>query len=216
MAARGRSSFVWLAGFAGASLLNLLSLAGLADSVVEWRCFLNIEQLVASYLAFKAFVFQLVPIRVPEVLKDYLIITASFSVMLEVYSRLAEKKSISRMLRTNDRHRVFFTIALFVVPWLVLVGLAVLQVRWRMSYKRARNILSADSSEQRRLEALKVREDEKAKILSLTVAGYPLACVALLFVFSDFAYTLTGQGEIAGVAFAYECPANGDVIRISQ
>lgn len=216
MAARGRSSFVWLAGFAGASLLNLLSLAGLADSVVEWRCFLDLDQVVASYLAFKAFVFQLVPIRIPESLKDYLIITASFSVMLEVYSRLAEKKSISRMLRTNDRHRAFFSIALFVVPWLVLVGLAVMQVRWRMSYKRASNILSADSSEQRRLEALKVREDEKAKILTLTVVGYPLACIALLFVFSDFAYTLTGQSEIAGVAFGQECPARGDVIRISQ
>lgn len=216
MAARGRSSFVWLAGFAGASLLNLLSLAGLADSVVEWRCFLALDQVIASYLALKALIFQFVPIRLPEVLKDYLIVTASFSVMLEVYSRLAEKKSISRMLRTNDRHRVFFTIALFVVPWLVLIGLAVMQVRWRMSYRRARNIMAADSSEQKRMDALKAREDEKAKILVLTVVGYPLACLALLFVFSDFAYTLTGQTEIAGVAFARECPASGDVIRISQ
>lgn len=216
MAARGRSSFFWLAGFAGASLLNLLSLAGLADSIVEWQCFLALDQVIASYLALKAFVFQFVPIRLPEALKDYLIVTASFSVMLEVYSRIAEKKSISRMLRSNDRHRIFFTVTLFVVPWLVLIGLAVMQIRWRISFEKARNILAADSVEQKRVAALKAREDEKAKILILTVVGYPLACLALLFVFSDFAYTLTGRAEIAGVEFVRECPTNGDVIRISQ
>jgi len=200
-------------GFAAAAALNLLSLAGLADSVVEWGCFLQIDGIIANYQLLKTLMFGLLPFSVSDWLKDYLIITASFSIMLNIYARLAERKPIGQILADDGANGIIFEAALFMVPWVVLVWLALRQILWRAQFERVRHILSADDTYRKQLEVAKNREDEKARLLTCTVIAYPLACLALLFVFSDFAYTLTGRSEIAGVSFREECNAGGEIIR---
>jgi hypothetical protein len=212
--APSRASFFWVAGFTGAALLNLLSLAGLADSVVKWRCFLDVNEIVATYQAVKAFLFGFLPWHLPGWLKDYVIITASFSLMLNLYAWLAERKSIRKILVDADGFRgVLLEIALFVIPWILLIWFGIRQVLWRRQFARVRNILDVDNSAHRKLEAAKDREDEKARLLTRIVVGYPLACVAALFVFSDFAYTLTGRSQIGGISFRQSCDARGQALR---
>lgn len=196
-------------------MLNLLSLAGLADSIVEWRCFLQLDQLIATYQAAKAWLFSLLPFHVPYWLKDYAVITASFSLMLNLYAQLAERKSIRRILEDRDGlQKAQFWLVFFTVPWIVVIWFAVRQVLWRGAHQRVTRILSADDTQQAALEAAKHNEDEKARILSRTLIGYPLVCVALLFLFSDFAYTLSGRGEIAGIQFRRQCDAGGELLRV--
>lgn len=76
-----------MAGFTGAALINLLSLAGLANSFVEWRCFLQLDHIIATYQAAKAFLFGFFPFHIPGWVKDYAIVTASFSASLSANPR---------------------------------------------------------------------------------------------------------------------------------
>ena len=213
--ARSGSSFVWMAGFAGAAVLNLLSMAGLADSIVEWRCFLQLDQIIATYQALKAYLFSFLPIAVPHWVKDYVVITASFSVMLNLYGHLAEKKSVPKILA--DTHGVegfAFRVFLYAFPWIVLLLIAVHHVMWRTHFEKVKRLVGANPELGAELDSQRVAQNEKARILSRTVIGYPVVCLALLFLFSDFAYTLFHTSQIGGITFRQECSANGEIIRV--
>lgn len=214
MAARSKSLGL-AAGFIGAGVLNLLSLAGLADSIVEWRCFLQLDSLVAVYQAFKAYLFGLLPFHVPEPLRDYAIVTASFSVMLGFYGYLTEKKSVPAILaETEGLETAVFAVVLYVVPWVVLLWFVLRHVLWELNANRIEAWVKDDPEATSALKDQRARETRKARVLWGTVVGYPIACLALLFVFSDFAYTLFETSEIAGVSFRQECAATGEIIRI--
>lgn len=206
--ARGRSSgaFYWTAGFTGAALLNLLSLAGIADSVVEWRCFLQIDEIVATYQALKAFVFGLLPFRVPEWLRDYTIITGSFSLMLGFYGYLTEKRPVHVILAESEGiQHPGFAVILYLLPWIVLLWLMIRHVAWRMHWHHIRDWIKHDPEATAAFNEQSEREARKARVLVRTILGYPFACLALLFVFSDFAYTLLDTSRIAGISFREKC-----------
>jgi hypothetical protein len=215
--ARSSGSGIWAVGFAGAALMNLLSVAGLADSIVEWRCFLQIDQIIATYQALKAFLFALLPIRFPDWLKDYAVVTASFSVMLNLYGRLAEKKSVARILAdTEGLEGVAFRVFLYTIPWLVLLWFAFRHMMWRTHFEKLKRLIGADPALGSELDSQRQVQNEKARILSRTVIGYPIICLALLFTFSDFAYTLFDTSQIGGITFRQECRASGDIIRMGD
>jgi hypothetical protein len=216
--ARAQSSGVfWAVGFFGAAAMNLLSVAGLADSIVEWRCFLQLDQIIATYQAIKSYIFSFVPFAVPEWLKNYAVITASFSIMLNLYGHLAEKKSIPRILADTEGLEGFaFRVLLYTIPWIVLGWFAVRHVVWLTQFEKLKRLLGVDPELGRKLDSERRVQNEKARILSRTVIGYPIVCLALLFIFSDFAYTLFDTSQIAGVRFRQHCPSSGEIIRISD
>jgi hypothetical protein len=128
---------------------------------------------------------------------------------------LAEKKSVPKILADAEGIEGFaFRILLYAFPWIVLLWFAVHHAMWRTQFERVKRLLGADPTLGARLDSQRQAQDEKARILSRTMIGYPLVCLAILFLVSDFAYTLFDVSEIAGVTFRQECSATGEIIRI--
>ncbi len=198
----------WIAGFVAASGLNLLSVSGIADAVVDWRCFLDLDKIVATYQQLRALLFAWVPFSVPHFLQHYLLLTGSFGVMLNGYSLVTSgiPYSVSAGLRTK-RSSILFTIAFYLIPWVFLLWTAhVLGVQRRGLDGYAG--IDENEAIAAKLESLRQRVASNSKTFLAIVIIYPVACLGFLFLFSDMAYKVFGTKEIGGVAFTEECEAS--------
>lgn len=195
----------WIAGFAAASGLNFLSLSGIADAVVDWRCFLNIDVIVSTYQQLRRWLFDTVPISVPEFLQHYFLITASFGAMLNGYSLVATGTpySIGYGLKNPPWSYVFATL-FYAVPWVFLIWTAWTLVQRSTIIRQYGTLEEIEELEKDyRDSAQKLSRDRRTYVT--VVVLYPMVCLAALFMFSDFAYKVFGAQEIGGIPFERSC-----------
>jgi hypothetical protein len=203
MSAIKRSS--WIAGFVAASGLNLLSVSGIADAVVQWRCFLDMDSIVATYHQLRGLLFSWLPFHIPNFLQHYTLLTGSFGIMLNGYSLVTTGTpySIGYGPKTKPA-KYLFAVLFYIVPWIFLIWTA--YVLHEQS-KLLSRYLGIDENEEMgavfQKQAQRVSADRRTYLV--TVILYPLACLSFLFLFSDFAYKVFKTSEIAGIPFVRSC-----------
>ncbi|MEQ1608675.1 MAG: hypothetical protein ABL956_06875 [Hyphomonadaceae bacterium] len=197
----------WIAGFLAASGLNFLSLSGLADSIVNWRCFLNIDVIVSTYHAFRHWIFGLVPFSVPESLQHYLIVTTSFGAMLNGYSLATNGTPYSIGYGPKRPPQSYlFLILFYLIPWIFLLWTGATLVQRSALIKRFESLQDIEELGEEYKRSMRKLSRDRRTYFAIVVL-YPLVCLAALFTFSDFAYKVFDAKEIAGVPFQRSCHA---------
>ncbi len=195
----------WIAGFVAASALNLLSVSGIADAIVDWRCFLNFDVVVATYQQLRTVVFSWLPFGIPAGVQHYLLLTGSFGVMLNGYSLVTSGApySVSTALQTR-KSSLLFQAAFYIVPWVFLAWTAYVLHIQRTGLD---GYIGIDENEEiaARLQDHRKSVASNRRTFFVIVLMYPIACLGFLFLFSDLAYKVFQAEEIGGVAFREEC-----------
>lgn len=201
----GMTKASWIAGLTAASGLNLLSISGIADAVVEWRCFLDLRSLVATYQHFRHLIFGFVPFHMPEWTQHYLIVIGSFGVMLNGYSMLTSGKPYSIGFGPKSKPAVYwFRILFYLFPYVFLVWTAFDLVERSRTINRLKPT-QGDAQVIEVYDKLRGELNRDRNTYLAIVVMYPVFCLAFLFLFSDLGYKVFGLSEVAGVAFPSTC-----------
>ncbi len=209
-ASGGMTKASWIAGLAAASGLNLLSISGIADAVVEWRCFLDLRTLVATYQNLRHVIFGFLPFHMPDFIQHYLIVIGSFGVMLNGYSMLTSGKPYSIGFGPKSKPAIYwFRILFYLFPYVFLVWTAFdLQERSRTINRLKPTAGDADVDVVEVYDRLKGELNKDRNTYLAIVIMYPVFCLAFLFLFSDVGYKVFGLSEIGGVRFPSTCTAS--------
>ncbi len=201
----GKSRATWLAGFVAAGGLNLLSLSGIADAVVDWRCFLNIATIVATYEQLRAWLFGLLPLTIPDALQHYVLLTSTFGAMLNGYSlaTTGAPYSISYAPKSQPFAQIFFVL-FYLIPWIFLIWSGTKIFRQALLAAKYKGLAEFEELDDAYRETTRRLSIERRTYIAVVIL-YPAFCLALLFLFSDFAYKVFDANEIAGIPFEQNC-----------
>ena len=201
----GMTKATWIASLAAASGLNLLSISGIADAVVEWRCFLDLRSLVGTYQHFRHLIFGFIPFHMPEWAQHYLIVIGSFGVMLNGYSMLTSGKPYSIGFGPKSKPAVYwFRILFYLFPYAFLVWTA-FDLLERSKTLRQLKPTSGSAQIVEVYDKMRGELTRDRNTYLAIVIMYPIFCLAFLFLFSDLGYKVFGFTEIAGVGFPSKC-----------
>lgn len=201
-----------LAALVFSLVMSLLGLSGLAEGVVEWRCFIQEAGIFRTYLAFRDALIGLAPFRVPTALFDYLVIHSSFLATNRVISITTDRrwKAISagrpeQPKSEGARPKWYRTINLLFAPVIFVLTLVIfrLMIR-RIGDGRPLETAGPSLAFSERVQLHRdLREIEITVYWSIVL--YLAFVVGFLFLATDVLYTIFGVAEIGGVPFNHVC-----------
>ena len=138
-------------------------------------------------------------------MQHYLLIVASFGVMLNGYSLVTSGQPFSIGYGPRSQPgKTVFRILFYLLPWVFLIWTA-----WSL-LDRTKTVrqLSPQHGAPEVLEAykkLRASIDRDRNTYFSIVLVYPIFCLAFLFLFSDFGTKVFGFSELAGIQVGARC-----------